>query len=142
MQSFRQLDSLPSTPSSEEERMVRDTVRACLRSAPALVLGTSRTGRSDGDGADLVQMGLFGPTIPHECRGAGLNNVAAGLIYQELARDSGLRSFRSVQSGSDVPDLRLRDESEERWLPKLASGEAIGCFGLTEPTPAATRAGR
>ncbi len=85
---------------------------------------------------ELAEMGVFGPTLPAEYGCAGLNNVAAGLIYQELERgDSGLRSFCSVQGALVMfPIFSMGSEEQKKhWLPKLASGKAIGCFGLTEP---------
>lgn len=84
---------------------------------------------------EMAAMGLFGPTL-HEYGCAGLSNVAYGLIMQELERgDSGLRSFASVQSGLVMYPIHRygSDEQKRRWLPVLAKGEAVGCFGLTEP---------
>jgi glutaryl-CoA dehydrogenase len=84
---------------------------------------------------EMAQMGLFGPTL-HEYGCAGLGNVAYGLIMQELERgDSGLRSFASVQSGLVMYPLDRYGSAEhkQRWLPALARGQAVGCFGLTEP---------
>jgi glutaryl-CoA dehydrogenase len=81
-------------------------------------------------------MGVFGPTLPVEYGGMGINNVAYGLIMQELERgDSGIRSFASVQSGLVMfPIFTFGSEEQKKfWLPKLAVGEKIGCFGLTEP---------
>ncbi|MCH8964812.1 MAG: acyl-CoA dehydrogenase family protein [Planctomycetes bacterium] len=84
---------------------------------------------------EMAEMGLFGPTIEgYGC--AGLNSVTYGLIMQELERgDSGIRSFASVQSSLCMfPILTYgSDEQKDRWLPKMAKGEVIGCFGLTEP---------
>src|SRR5688500_20043940 len=83
----------------------------------------------------MAEMGLFGSTISEYGR-PGLNNVAYGLIMQELERgDSGLRSFVSVQSGLVMYPIYAfgSQEQKDRWIPKLGSGEAIGCFGLTEP---------
>ncbi len=84
---------------------------------------------------EMAEMGLFGATIEgYGC--AGLNNVMYGLIMQELERgDSGIRSFASVQSSLCMyPILTYGSkEQRERWLPKMAKGEVIGCFGLTEP---------
>ncbi|HQL55138.1 MAG TPA: acyl-CoA dehydrogenase family protein [Phycisphaerae bacterium] len=84
---------------------------------------------------EMAAMGLFGPTFKdYGC--AGLSNVAYGLIMQELERgDSGLRSFASVQSGLVMYPIHRygSDEQKQRWLPALAQGQAIGCFGLTEP---------
>ena len=84
---------------------------------------------------EMAALGLFGPTL-HDYGGAGLSNVAYGLIMQELERgDSGLRSFASVQSGLVMYpiDAYGSDEQKQHWLPALARGTAIGCFGLTEP---------
>ncbi len=83
----------------------------------------------------LAELGLLGPTL-HEYGCAGLSNVAYGLIMQELERgDSGIRSFASVQSGLVMFPIEAYGSAEQkkRWMPLLARGEAIGCFGLTEP---------
>jgi len=85
--------------------------------------------------AEMAGLGLFGPTL-HDYGCAGLNNIAYGLIMQELERgDSALRSFASVQSGLVMYpiDRYGSDEQKQRWLPAMASGQAVGCFGLTEP---------
>jgi glutaryl-CoA dehydrogenase len=84
----------------------------------------------------LAELGCFGPTVPAEYGGAGLNSVCYGLMAQELERgDSGLRSYASVQSSLCMyPILTFgTEEQKQRWLPTMARGEAIGCFGLTEP---------
>ena len=84
----------------------------------------------------MAELGIFGPTLPEEFGGLGLGNTAYGLIMQELERgDSGIRSFASVQSALVMYPIYTfgSDEQKKKWLPKLASGEAIGCFGLTEP---------
>jgi glutaryl-CoA dehydrogenase len=85
--------------------------------------------------SEMAGLGLFGPTLQdYGC--AGLNNIAYGLIMQELERgDSALRSFASVQSGLVMYpiDHYGSEEQKQRWLPALARGEAVGCFGLTEP---------
>ncbi len=84
---------------------------------------------------EIAEMGLFGPNLEgYGC--AGLNNVCYGLICQELERaDAGVRSFVSVQGSLVMFPIHAygSEEQKEHWLPKLASGEAIGCFGLTEP---------
>jgi glutaryl-CoA dehydrogenase len=84
---------------------------------------------------EIAEMGLFGPNIEgYGC--AGLNNVCYGLICQELERaDAGVRSFVSVQGSLVMFPIHAygSEEQKEHWLPKLANGEAIGCFGLTEP---------
>ncbi len=84
---------------------------------------------------EMAQLGLFGPTMPdYGC--AGLSNVAYGLIMQELERgDSGLRSFASVQSGLCMYPIDAfgSDQQKQHYLPAMARGETVGCFGLTEP---------
>jgi len=84
----------------------------------------------------LGDIGVFGSTFPEEYGGAGVSNVAYGLLMQELERgDSGLRSFASVQGGLVMyPILKYgSEEQKKQLLPKLARGEVVGCFGLTEP---------
>jgi glutaryl-CoA dehydrogenase len=121
-----------------EERLVRQTVRDLVDSD---VLPTIEDHFREGTfPRDLIPrlgaLGLLGATVPEEYGGAGLGPVANGLIMLELERgDSGVRSFASVQ-GSLVmyPILRYGNEEQKRhWLPRMARGEAIGCFGLTEP---------
>ena len=139
MEAFQQLDFFDLEDQySEEERMVRDAVRTWVgeRYLP-LCLEHFEHGTFPMEVVpELAELGVFGPTTPEEYGGAGLNHVAYGLICQELERgDSGLRSFVSVQ-GSLVmfPILAFGSEEQKReWLPKLAGGQAIGCFGLTEP---------
>ena len=84
----------------------------------------------------MAELGLFGPNLPTTYDCAGLNNVAYGLIMQELERgDSGIRSFASVQSALVMYPIFTfgNDEQKNKWLPDLAKGKKIGCFGLTEP---------
>ena len=139
MKPFQQLDYVCLEDLfSEDERMVRDAVRSWVteRYLP-LALEHFEAGTFPTELVpELAELGVFGPTIPAEYGGAGLNNVAAGLIYQELERgDSGLRSFVSVQGGLVMyPIHAYGSEAQKRhWLPRLASGKAVGCFGLTEP---------
>lgn len=139
MSSFQQLDFFALDDQfSEEELMVRDTVRSWVgdRFMPVIMEHWENGTFPMEMTAELAELGVFGPTIPEEYGGAGMNSVTYGLICQELERgDSGLRSFVSVQ-GSLVmyPIFAFGTEEQKReWLPKLASGEAIGCFGLTEP---------
>ena len=123
---------------SEEERAVRDTVRRWVDEAVMPIIGEHYV-----QGAfplELVPamagLGLFGANLPEEYGCAGLNNVAYGLIMQELERgDSGLRSFASVQGALVMYPIFTfgSEEQRKRWLPRLASGELVGCFGLTEP---------
>ena len=131
---FYGLDSLLS----EEERAVRDTVRAWVDDRLMPVIGdcyiAGRFPRELIPG--MAELGLFGANLPEDYGCAGLDNVAYGLIMQELERgDSGIRSFASVQ-GSLVmyPIFAFGSEDQKRrWLPRLAAGQEIGCFGLTEP---------
>jgi len=84
----------------------------------------------------MGELGVLGPTIPPDYGGMGINNISYGLIMQELERgDSGVRSFASVQSGLVMYPIFTfgSEEQKKHWLPKLAKGEAVGCFGLTEP---------
>jgi glutaryl-CoA dehydrogenase len=84
----------------------------------------------------MGELGLLGANLPEEYGCAGLNNVAYGLIMQELERgDSGIRSFASVQGALVMYPIHAfgNEEQRQQWLPKLATGELIGCFGLTEP---------
>ena len=130
---FMDVDSLLS----EEERLIRDTVRSCVdaRFMP-LITECHREARFPMELVpEMGELNLFGSTIS-EYGLPGLNNVAYGLIMQELERgDSGLRSFVSVQSGLVMYPIYAfgSQEQKDRWIPPLASGEAIGCFGLTEP---------
>jgi glutaryl-CoA dehydrogenase len=123
---------------SEEERAVRDTVRAWVddRVIP-IIAGHYLDGTFPKHLVpEMAELGLFGANLPEDYGCAGLNNVAYGLIMQELERgDSGLRSFASVQGALVMYPIHAfgSEEQKRHWLPKLARGEAIGCFGLTEP---------
>jgi glutaryl-CoA dehydrogenase len=122
---------------TEEQRMMRDAVRDWVEAKfVPIVSQHHRDGTFPTELAkDLGEMGVFGATLKgYGC--AGLDNVAYGLIMQELERgDSGLRSFASVQSGLVMYPIYSygSDAQKERWLPRLQSGDALGCFGLTEP---------
>lgn len=122
---------------SDEERQVRDTVARWVDDRVLPIIGTCfEKERFPSELIpEMAEMGLFGPTFEdYGC--AGLNNVCYGLIMQELERgDSGIRSFASVQSGLCMfPIHRYGSrEQRERWLPDMARGKKIGCFGLTEP---------
>jgi len=139
MQPFRQLDFLDlDSELAEDERMVRDAVRSWVseRYVP-LAMEHFEAGTFPHElTPELAQLGVFGPSLPEEYGCAGLNSVAYGLICQELERgDSGLRSFVSVQGSLVMYPIYAYGSEEQRrhWLPRLASGKAIGCFGLTEP---------
>jgi glutaryl-CoA dehydrogenase len=123
---------------SEEERAVRDTVRAWVDDNLIPVIGEAYVaGRFPKQLVPgMAELGLFGANLPEEYGCAGLDNVAYGLIMQELERgDSGLRSFASVQGALVMyPIYAFGSEEQKRhWLPQMASGKVIGCFGLTEP---------
>ena len=131
---FYEMDGLLS----EEERAVRDTVRAWVDEQLMPVIGPcyieGRFPKQLIPG--MAELGLFGANLPEEYGCAGLNNVAYGLIMQELERgDSGIRSFASVQGALVMYPIYQfgSDEQKKHWLPRLASGQDIGCFGLTEP---------
>jgi glutaryl-CoA dehydrogenase len=123
---------------SADERMVRDTARKFVEEEYLpIVRGAFRDGYFPKQVIPRVAaLGFLGANLPEEYGCAGLNNVAYGLINEELERgDSGLRSFVSVQSSLVMyPIYAFGSEAQKRrWLPKLASAAAIGCFGLTEP---------
>jgi glutaryl-CoA dehydrogenase len=131
---FYQMDTLLS----EEERAVRDAVRAWVdeRLMP-LITDCYIDGRFPRELIpSLAELGVLGANLPEEFGCAGLNNVAYGLIMQELERgDSGIRSFASVQGALVMYPIYAfgSDDQKKQWLPRLASGQEIGCFGLTEP---------
>jgi glutaryl-CoA dehydrogenase len=123
---------------SSEERLVRDAARDYAQSALVpRVLEAFRHERTDvGIFREMGTLGLLGSTLDSEYGGAGLNQVSYGLVAREIERvDSGFRSMMSVQSSLViVPILTFGSEAQKRkWLPPLARGELIGCFGLTEP---------
>jgi glutaryl-CoA dehydrogenase len=131
---FYNLDALLS----DEERMIRDTVRDWVEDRVMPVIGEAYIERRFP--RDLIpemgELGVLGANLPEKYGCAELNNVAYGIIMQELERgDSGIRSFASVQGALVMYPIFAFGSEEHRttWLPKLASGEAVGCFGLTEP---------
>ncbi len=123
---------------SEEERMVRDTAfQYCQDKLLPRIQDAFRNEKTDPSiFREMGELGLLGPTIPAEYGGSGLNYVCYGLIAREVERvDSGYRSMMSVQSSLVmVPINEFGTEAQkQKYLPKLATGEWIGCFGLTEP---------
>lgn len=122
---------------TEEERMIRDTVREFVdREVLPVIAEHYREGTFPMELVPkIAEMGLLGCTLEgYGC--AGMNSVAYGLIAQELERgDSGFRSFVSVQSSLCMYPIYAfgSEEQRNRWLPRMAKGELIGCFGLTEP---------
>jgi len=122
----------------EEERAVRDTVRRWVDERVMPIIGECYIeGRFPTELVpEMAELGLFGANLPAKYDCAELNNVAYGLIMQELERgDSGVRSFASVQGALAMYPIHAFGSEEQRqeWLPKMARGEVIGCFGLTEP---------
>ncbi|HTX17504.1 MAG TPA: acyl-CoA dehydrogenase family protein [Bacteroidota bacterium] len=123
---------------SEDELLVRTTVRAFIdeRVLPIIERHNREATFPIQLVSEMAELGLFGATLPAKYGCAELNNVAYGLMMQELERgDSGIRSFASVQSGLVMYPIYTfgSDEQKDFWLPRLAKGEKIGCFGLTEP---------
>ncbi|HET7365965.1 MAG TPA: acyl-CoA dehydrogenase [Burkholderiales bacterium] len=123
---------------TQEERMVRDAAHAYAQGKLApRVLQAFRTESTDpAIFREMGQLGMLGPTIPADYGGPGLNYVGYGLIAREIERvDSGYRSMMSVQSSLVMlPIYEFGTEPlRKKYLPKLAAGESIGCFGLTEP---------
>ncbi len=123
---------------STDERMVRDAAAAYCQDklAPRVLSMFSNESVDKAIFREMGELGLLGPTIPEQYGGPGLNYVAYGLIAREIERvDSGYRSMASVQSSLVmVPIYEFGSEAQrQKYLPKLATGEWIGCFGLTEP---------
>ena len=123
---------------TEDERMVRDTARGFAQDylMPRVIEAYAQEKYDPDMLPEMGKLGLLGPTIPEEYGGAGLGYVSYGLIARELERvDSGYRSTMSVQSSLVMyPIYAYGSEAQRRkYLPKLATGEIIGCFGLTEP---------
>jgi glutaryl-CoA dehydrogenase len=131
---------------SEEERAVRESVHRFVDERVLPIIGDCYVdGRFPRDLVpELASLGVFGANLPEEYGCAGLNNVSYGLIMQELERgDSGVRSFASVQGALVMYPIFAfgSDEQKRHYLPKMASGEIIGCFGLTEPDYGSNPAG-
>jgi glutaryl-CoA dehydrogenase len=131
---YYDLDSLLS----EEERMIRDTVRQWVDDELMPVIDEAYIGRYLPKQLipQMGELGVFGANLPEEYGCAGLNNVSYGLIMQELERgDSGIRSFASVQGALCMYPIYAfgSEEQKRKYLPVMATGEVIGCFGLTEP---------
>jgi glutaryl-CoA dehydrogenase len=123
---------------SEDEKLIRDSAHAyCQEKLQPRVMKAFRDETFDREIMnEMGEMGLLGPTIPEEFGGPGVNHVAYGLISREVERvDSGYRSAMSVQSSLVMhPIFSYGTEAQKKkYLPKLATGEMVGCFGLTEP---------
>ena len=133
---------------SEDEQMIRDSARAYAQGElqPRIIEAYNNEHTDPEIFREMGALGLLGPTVPEEYGGTGASYVAYGLIAREVERvDSGYRSMMSVQSSLVMyPLLAYGSEAQkQKYLPRLASGESIGCFGLTEPDagsdPAAMR---
>jgi len=123
---------------SEEERAVQDTVARFTDERVIPIIGDAfDQGRFPKELVpEIAELGLLGSSLPEKYGCAGLNGVSYGLICQELERgDSGIRSFVSVQSSLCMYPIYAygSEEQRQRWLPDMAAGKVIGCFGLTEP---------
>ncbi|MFC0811673.1 acyl-CoA dehydrogenase [Paracoccus panacisoli] len=123
---------------SEDERMMRDSARAYAQEklAPRVIAAYREEKTDPAIFAEMGEMGLLGVTIPEEYGGLGASYVSYGLVAREVERvDSGYRSMMSVQSSLVMYPIYAygSEEQRQKYLPKLASGEWIGCFGLTEP---------
>jgi glutaryl-CoA dehydrogenase len=131
---------------TEEERAVRDSVRRFVDERVIPIIGAAyvegRFPREILPG--MAELGVFGANLPEQYGCAGLNNVSYGLIMQELERgDSGVRSFASVQGALVMYPIYAfgSEEQKQKWLPAMARGDVIGCFGLTEPDYGSNPAG-
>jgi len=123
---------------TEEERMIRDTVREWVSDELLPVIEHAYIERRFPKELipQMAELGIYGANLPEEYGCAGLNNVAYGLIMQELERgDSGVRSFASVQGALCMYPIYAfgSEEQKRKYLPEMAAGKVIGCFGLTEP---------
>ena len=126
------------TQLDEDERMVRDTARdyAQEKLMPRVLMANRNESFDPEIYPEMGELGLLGPTISEEYGGAGVNHVCYGLIGREIERvDSGYRSMMSVQSSLVMYPISAygSEEQKQKYLPKLARGELIGAFGLTEP---------
>jgi len=131
---------------SEEHKLIRDTVRAWVKKEVTPIIedvcqkATFHKPWIKG----LAEIGAFGPFIPEEYGGAGLDYIAYGIMMQELERgDSGVRSTASVQGSLVMYPIYAfgSEEQKRKYLPRLAKGELVGCFGLTEPDYGSNPAG-
>lgn len=139
---YLQLDDLLS----EEQLLIRDTVRSYVKQQISPIIEECAQAASFPQQIvqQLGELGAFGPTIPTEYGGGGLDYISYGLMMQELERgDSGVRSTASVQGSLVMYPIYAfgNEDQRKKYLPKLASGEWLGCFGLTEPDHGSNPAG-
>jgi|TARA_B100002019_G_scaffold126267_2_gene108731 glutaryl-CoA dehydrogenase len=123
---------------TDEHKLIRNSVRDWVKKSvsPIIEEYAQKAKFPDHLLKELAEIGAFGPNIPVEYGGSGLDEISSGLIMQEIERgDSGIRSTASVQSSLVMGPIFNygTEEQKKRFLPKLATGELIGCFGLTEP---------
>jgi glutaryl-CoA dehydrogenase len=131
---------------SEEHKMVRESVRSYVKReiSPIIEEYAQRAEFPQQIVRQLGDLGCFGPTVPLEYGGGGLDYISYGLMMQELERgDSGVRSTASVQGSLVMFPIQAfgSEAQKQKYLPKLASGEWLGCFGLTEPDHGSNPAG-
>jgi glutaryl-CoA dehydrogenase len=131
---YYQLDELLT----DEHKLIRDTVRAWVKKevSPNIETWAQNCEFPKHLVREMGELGVFGPTIPVEYGGGGLDYISYGLMMQEIERsDSGMRSTASVQGSLVMFPIHAyaSEEIKQKFLPKLASGEMLGCFGLTEP---------
>ena len=131
---YFQLDELLTA----EQKLVRESVRSYVKKeiSPIIEDYAQRAEFPQQIVKQLGELGCFGPTVPVEYGGGGLDYISYGLMMQELERgDSGVRSTASVQGSLVMFPIYAygNEEQRKKYLPKLASGEWLGCFGLTEP---------
>ena len=131
---YYQMDDLLS----EEHKLVRDAARSWVKRSVSPIIEdyAQRAEFPTQIISGLAEIGAFGPYIPEQYGGAGLDQISYGLIMQEIERgDSGVRSTASVQSSLVMYPIYAygSEEQRQKYLPRLASGELMGCFGLTEP---------
>jgi glutaryl-CoA dehydrogenase len=139
---YFQLDDLLT----DEQKMVRDAVRSYVKKeiSPIIEDYAQKASFPNHIVKQLGEIGCFGPTVPTKYGGGGLDNISYGLMMQELERgDSGVRSTASVQGSLVMYPIYAygSEEQKMKYLPKLASGEWLGCFGLTEPDHGSNPAG-
>jgi len=123
---------------TDEHKLIRDTAREWVKKdiSPIIEEACQKAEFPNQILPGLADIGAFGPYIPSDYGGAGLDHISYGLIMQELERgDSGVRSTASVQSSLVMYPIYQygNEEQRKKYLPKLATGELMGCFGLTEP---------